>query len=59
MCLFSSLGGWSLLQGNDTMWDVNNAVFLAEKVYSSPAFFTMDVAIDDKNSSNHILEVQW
>ncbi|XP_064384785.1 endothelin-converting enzyme homolog isoform X2 [Halichondria panicea] len=56
--LINRTGGWSLLLGNDSFWDINNAPFLAEKVYSSPAFFTMDVGIDDKNSSNHILEFQ-
>lgn len=56
--LINRTGGWSLVMGSDSGWSVNSTYFLMEKVYGSSAFLTMDVAIDDKNSSKHILEFQ-
>ena len=51
-------GGWGLLNGSTTSnWKINSAEFLSEKRLGSPAFFTMDITIDDKNSSQYILEV--
>lgn len=51
-------GGWSLLNGSiRSNWNINDYEFLVEKALGSPAFFTVDVTIDDKNSSQHILEV--
>jgi hypothetical protein len=51
-------GGWGLLNGSTTSnWNINGQEFLSEKRLGSPAFFTMDITIDDKNSSQYILEV--
>ena len=51
-------GGWSLLNGHKrSHWSMNDVNFLLEKTLGSPAFFTVDIAIDDKNSSQYILEV--
>jgi hypothetical protein len=51
-------GGWGLLNGSTTSnWNINGNEFLSEKQLGSPAFFIMDITIDDKNSSQYILEV--
>ena len=41
----------------ESSWNLNSHEFLSEKRFGSPAFFTMDITIDDKNSSQYILEV--
>ena len=47
-----------MLNGSTTSnWNINSDEFLSEKALGSPAFFTVDIAIDDKNSSQYILEV--
>lgn len=52
-------GGWSLLNmTNESSWDINGiGSFMAEKILGSSAFFTIGVAVDDKNSTAHIIEV--
>ena len=51
-------GGWGLLNGSSTSnWNINSDSFLLDKSLGSPAFFTIDITIDDKNSSQYILEV--
>ena len=42
---------------NESSWDINSVSFLSEKVLSNPAFFSVGVTVDDKNSSSHIIEV--
>jgi hypothetical protein len=42
---------------NESSWDINDPLFLLEKLLGSSAFFTVGVTVDDKNSSNHIIEV--
>ena len=52
-------GAWGLLNGSTTSdWNMNSATFLSDKALGSPAFFTVDISIDDKNSSQYILEVR-
>ena len=47
-----------MLNGSTTSdWNINSTEFLSEKKLGSPAFFTIDITIDDKNSSQYILEV--
>ena len=54
----SYIGGWTLLSAsNESAWDINGTSFMVEKILGSPAFFTVDVNVDDKNSSNYIIEV--
>ena len=36
---------------------MNSDSFMKDKSLGSPAFFTVDITIDDKNSSQYILEV--
>lgn len=56
MCAYS--GGWGLLNGSSSSkWNINSDEFMKDKALGSPAFFTVDIAIDDKNSSQYILEV--
>ena len=51
-------GGWNLLNmSNESSWDINDPLFLLEKLLGSSAFFTVGVTVDDKNSSNHIIVV--
>ena len=51
-------GGWGLLNGsNSSNWNMNSDSFMKDKSLGSPAFFTVDITIDDKNSSQYILEV--
>ena len=42
---------------NESSWDINSVSFLCEKVLHNPAFFSVGVTVDDKNSSNYIIEV--
>jgi len=57
--LINATGGWSLLNGaSGTEWDINGTQFQREKLFSSPAFFALYVDIDDKNSSQYILQLQ-
>ena len=42
---------------NESSWDINDKLFLVEKILGSPAFFTVGVTVDDKNSSNYIIVV--
>lgn len=56
--LINKTGGWNLLNmSNDSSWDINDKLFLVEKILGSPAFFTVGVTVDDKNSSNYIIVV--
>ena len=58
LLIHSYIGGWELLNGSATStWSINDPLFLSQKAMGNPAFFTMDIAIDDKNSSQYILEV--
>ena len=52
------LGGWGLIDGNST-WSINGTSFLEEKLAGSPAFFSLGVDIDDKDSNNYILSVRY
>ena len=57
VCLLRA-GGWNLLNmSNESSWDINDPLFLLEKLLGNPAFFTVGVTVDDKNSSNYIVVV--
>ena len=53
------VGGWNLvgIVGNVSQWNVNNTQFVDEKIAGSPAFFSLYVDVDDKNSSVYVLQV--
>ena len=38
-------------------WTINGSSLLDEHMYGSDAFFTLDVLVDDKNSSHYITKV--
>ena len=50
-------GGWSLLNNSTSTWNISSPQFLQEKVLRSGAFFELGVTLDDKNSSQYIIEV--
>ena len=39
-------------------WTINGPNLLDEHMYGSDAFFTLDVLVDDKNSSRYITKVR-
>ena len=55
----SHSGGWGLvgIGDNESQWNINGTEFLYEKVVGSPAFFSLAVEVDDKNSSIYVLTV--
>ena len=56
MC--AHVGGWSLLDGTKSTFDINGVPFMKQKMKASPALFSLAVVVDDKNSSLYSLEVQ-
>ena len=56
MC--AHVGGWSLLDGTKSTFDINGVPFMKQKMKASPALFSMAVVVDDKNSSLYSLKVQ-
>ena len=42
---------------DDGQWSVNSTDFILERFAGSPAFFSLYVDVDDKNSSVHVLQV--
>ena len=56
MC--AHVGGWSLLDGTKSTFDINGVPFMKNKMKASPALFSLAVVVDDKNSSVYSLEVQ-
>ena len=65
VCLLYSLslslshppGGWDLVGIASSNWSINSSQFLQEKIVGSPAFFSLTVQVDDKNSSVNVLTV--
>ena len=56
--LINWTGGWNLINGGRAgEWNINSTFFALEKLYSSSAFLTMSVTVDDKNSSRYIIKV--
>ena len=56
--LINRTGGWNLINGGRLEeWNINSTSFALEKLYSSGAFFTMRVTVDDKNSSRYIIKI--
>ena len=58
-CNHVHVGGWDLvgIVGYGSQWNVNNIQFIFEKIVGSPAFFSLYVDVDDKNSSVYVLQV--
>ena len=54
-------GGWSLVHipGDGSTWSINSTQFVQEKMVQSPAFYAVEVKINDSNSSNYVLEVRF
>ena len=51
-------GGWALIGQDVTIpWDLNGEAFLTEKMYGSPAFFTLLVDLDEMKPSQFIIHV--
>ena len=42
---------------SETLWSINSTEFIMEKLLGSPAFFSLYVDVDDKNSSVSVLKV--
>ena len=56
--LIEETGGWNLINGGTSgEWDINSTSFIQEKIYLSNAFFSIDVDVDDKNSSQYIIKI--
>ncbi|KAL5491618.1 hypothetical protein EMCRGX_G016936 [Ephydatia muelleri] len=53
--LISDVGGWSLLDGSNSTFGINGLTFWRQKMRSSPALFSVSIAVDDKNSSQYSL----
>ena len=60
------IGGWDLVgipPSSDldieaySSWSINSSEFILEKLVGSPAFFSLSVNVDDKNSSVSVLTV--
>ena len=55
--LHNAPGGWSLLRGTQSSWNINGSGFILDKVLKSTAFFKLTSEVDDKNPRHHILMV--
>jgi predicted metalloendopeptidase len=62
--LIQTTGGWDLVgipPSSDldieaySSWSINSSEFILEKLVGSPAFFSLSVNVDDKNSSVSVL----
>ena len=50
-------GGWALIGMEGSTWSINSTDFRDEQFRGSPAFFQLYVDVDDKNTSQYILQV--
>ena len=56
-CTYITAGGWALIGVEGTSWSINSTEFQAEILRGGSAFFQLFVDVDDKNSSQYILQV--
>ncbi|KAG8445038.1 hypothetical protein GDO86_009977 [Hymenochirus boettgeri] len=50
-------GGWDLPEDPRTQWDFNELLYKTQGVYSTAAFFSLTVGLDDKNSSKYVIRI--
>ncbi|XP_053316875.1 endothelin-converting enzyme-like 1 [Spea bombifrons] len=50
-------GGWDLPENPRTRWDFNELLYKTQGIYSTAAFFSLTVNLDDKNSSRYVIRI--
>ncbi|XP_007900582.1 endothelin-converting enzyme-like 1 [Callorhinchus milii] len=56
--IIQDCGGWDLLVNlKRSRWSLDELLYKAQGVYSAAAFFTLNINVDDKNSSRNVIRI--
>ena len=58
--LLNSLGGWPVLETNwnEEKWNMERSLGQIKRLYTGSILIRSAVAVDDKNSTNHLIQVK-
>lgn len=60
LTLLDTIGGWSISgKFNASAWSLQNSMHILQNKYNMGGLFSWSVNEDDKNSSQHIIQVRF